>query len=282
VRSTIATGFLSTEEDVAAELAERGVSGLGNAAAVAKVVALSSAKMAWRYLPALPRSLLASTYAATRYEEDGMRIWVMVRSELDGGAEAYAAFGAFAGLLAAWNTVKGCSRSCRPTPRRPCTTGNVHGIRDLHVVDASWEDLEAMDNSGGPPEVGFFDVSDEPLYEGLALAKGSARMDGDVDPREIEKVAADVAPKAWEVLPLVHMNEMLYVNASASIVDGSLELAVETGNRGRTGSAMEAIFGVGAAMINASIASARLHISNIDIVRSLKTPIESTSSYRWP
>ncbi len=271
MRTAIATGFLSLEEEVAAELAGKGVSGLGNAAAVAKVVALSSAKMAWRYVPSLPRSLLASTYAAARYEKDGMRMWVMVKSEV--GAWGYAAFGLLAGLLAAWNTVKGCSRSCRPTSRRPCRGGNVYGIRDLRPVDAPWEELEAMDNSGGPPEVGFFDVSDEPIYEGFALARGVAEVDGAVDPRRVERVAVEAAPRAWEVLPLVHMNEITYARAKAAILGGSLELELETGNRGRTGSAMEAVFGVGVAMIDASSSAPQPRIEKIDLASSAKRPL---------
>jgi len=276
VRAAVVTGFLSTEEDVAAELASRGVSGLGNAAAVAKVIALSSAKLAWRYLPALPRSLLAATYAATRYEDGGMRIWVMAKS--DTGADAYAAFGAFAGLLAAWNTVKGCSRSCRPSARRPCTAGNVRGIRGIRAVEVPWEDVEAMDNSGGPPEVGFFDVSDEPLYDGLALAEGSIELRGiggaGADrAREAERVAREAAPRAWEILPLVHMNDMVSINARAAVRDGALDLAVETGNRGRTGSAMEAVFGVGVALLNEWAASGGSpEVTGIDVLRSVKVP----------
>ncbi|MGC8555957.1 MAG: cyclic pyranopterin monophosphate synthase MoaC [Conexivisphaera sp.] len=275
MREATVTGFLSTERDVAAELAMRGVSGLGNAAAVAKVVAISSAKLAWRYVPALPRSLLAATYAAVRYEEDGMRIWVMVKSELEDGAQAYAAFGAFAGLLAAWNTVKGCSRSCRPSSRRPCTAGNVRGILGLRAVDVQWEEVEGADNSGGPPEVGFFDVSEEPLYDGLAQAMGSVRpvsRDERVA-REAERVAREAAPRAWEILPLVHMNEITSLSASSRLEDGSLKLALEVENRGRTGSAMEAAFGVGVALINAwATEGGDKVVEGVEVLRSLKVP----------
>ncbi|MCI4460609.1 MAG: hypothetical protein JHC24_00050 [Thaumarchaeota archaeon] len=278
MRSATVAGFLSTEEDVAAELSSSGLSGLGNAAAVAKVVAVSATKLAWRYVPALARSLVAATYVATRYERDGMRLWVMAKSESEEEAGAYAAFGALAGLLAAWNTVKGCSKSCRASAGRRCTTGNVHGISELRRVDAPWEQIEEMDNSTGPPHVGFFDVSEEPLYEGIALAEGSIvglELAEEVA-REAEELAREAAPRAWEVLPLVHMNNVLSVSAKATPGRGSLDLTVEVKSRARTGSAMEAAFGAGVALIYAWAAGGgHPEIRRVAVPRSVKVPLES-------
>ncbi len=271
MRDALVMGMLLAEEPVVRDLRSTGLSGLGNAAAVAKVVALSSAKLAWKYVPGIAMSLLYATRAAVRYEDEGMRMWVMVRSDDDGYAEAYAAFGALAGLLAAWNTVKGCSRSSSSRVR--CSPGGVRGIGIVRAPDVPWEDVERMDNSKGPPEVGFFDVSDEPVYEGYAEAEAVVTGIGALDVSSLKEVAAAAARSAWEVLPLVHRNELTRVNVEAVDEGDRLRILVETVNRGRTGSAMEAVFGAGAAAVQAWALAGHAEGFSIALLSSVKAPL---------
>lgn len=112
-REAIATGFLRVDEDTMNELMKTGgVSGLGNAAAIAKVAAINATKTAWKYVPLLHPVPITYIEARVRYEKNGIRMAVLARTKAQTGIEMDTLFGLFTGLLAAWNTIKGCSRTC--------------------------------------------------------------------------------------------------------------------------------------------------------------------------
>ncbi len=267
-REAIATGFLRVDEDTMGELMKTGVSGLGNAAAIAKVTAINATKTAWKYIPLLHPVPITYIEARTRYEKDGIRMAVLARTKAQTGVEMDALFGLFTGLLAAWNTIKGCSRTCTPEwvtnfmgkQVQTCGSSRVDGMFDIKVVSKvksedggvslSLGDFE--DNAGGAPVVTMFDVTTEPTYYGEASAKGFIKLregtielirQGKVEKGDVVTVAKAASimatKKTWEVLPLVHLNYITYVNADVKVVEDGVEVTVDTRNVSNTGSAME-------------------------------------------
>ncbi|ADY00362.1 molybdopterin cofactor biosynthesis MoaC region [Vulcanisaeta moutnovskia 768-28] len=276
-REAIATGFLRVDEDTMSDLMKVGISGLGNAAAIAKVTAINATKTAWKYIPLLHP--VPITYIETRvhYEKNGIRMAVLARTRAQTGVEMDALFGLFTGLLAAWNTIKGCSRTCTPEwvtnfmgkQVQTCGSSRVDGMFDIRVVskvkseegvNLSLSDFE--DNTGGEPVVTMFDVTTEPTYYGEASAKGFIRLrdstvelirQGRVEKGDVITVAKAASimatKKAWEILPLVHLNYITYVNADVKVVEDGAEVSVDTRNVSNTGSAMEAVFAVGVGLL---------------------------------
>ena len=276
-REAVATGFLKVDEDTMSELMKVGVSGLGNAAAIAKVTAINATKTAWKYIPLLHPVPITYIEARVRYEKDGIRMAVLARTKAQTGVEMDALFGLFTGLLAAWNTIKGCSRTCTPEwvtnfmgkQVQTCGSSRVDGMFDIRVVSKvksedgvslSLSDFE--DNTGGAPVVTMFDVTTEPTYYGEASAKGFIRLregtielirQGKVEKGDVITVAKAASimatKKTWEVLPLVHLNYITYVNADVKVVEDGVEVSVDTRNVSNTGSAMEAVFAVGVGLL---------------------------------
>ncbi|GAB6944872.1 cyclic pyranopterin monophosphate synthase MoaC [Vulcanisaeta sp. JCM 14467] len=276
-REAVATGFLKVDEDTMSELMKVGVSGLGNAAAIAKVTAINATKTAWKYIPLLHPVPITYIEARVRYEKDGIRMAVLARTKAQTGVEMDALFGLFTGLLAAWNTIKGCSRTCTPEwvtnfmgkQVQTCGSSRVDGMLDIRVVSKvksedgvslSLSDFE--DNTGGAPVVTMFDVTTEPTYYGEASAKGFIRLregtielirQGKVEKGDVITVAKAASimatKKTWEVLPLVHLNYITYVNADVKVVEDGVEISVDTRNVSNTGSAMETVFAVGVGLL---------------------------------
>ncbi|WP_243681832.1 cyclic pyranopterin monophosphate synthase MoaC [Vulcanisaeta souniana] len=141
-REATATGFLRVDEDTMGELMKVGVSGLGNAAAIAKVTAINATKTAWKLIPLLHPVPITYIEARVRYEKDGIRMGVLARTRAQTGIEMDVLFGLFSGLLAAWNTIKGCSRTCTPewvtnfmgNQVQTCGSSRVDGMFDIRVV----------------------------------------------------------------------------------------------------------------------------------------------------
>ena len=309
-REAVATGFLKVDEETMRELVERGYSGLGNVAAIAKVVAINATKMAWKYLPLAHPVPITYVDAKVRYERDGVRMWVLARTRYRTGVEMDALFGLFTGLLAAWNTVKGCSRVCTPghetnflgRPVQSCGSSRVEGIFGVRVLEKvkSGEPpasgLSVEENVGGPPVVNMFDVTAEPVYYGEAVARGLLRLRpetvdliyaGRVEKGNVlwaMKVAAiEAAKRVWELLPLVHLNYLTFVKVDVSVVEDGVEAVVETRNVSNTGSSMEAVFATGVALLTAwdmvkkyekdeSGQYPHTEISEIRVLKALKTP----------
>jgi len=276
-REAVASGFLKVDEDTMSDLINNGVSGLGNAASIAKITAINAVKTAWRYIPLLHPIPITYVEARVHYEKDGIEMAVLARTRAQTGVEMDALFGLFTGLLAAWNTIKGCSRTCTPEwvtnfmgkKVQTCGSSRVDGMFDIRVVNkVKSEDgvglgiEDFVDNADGPPIVTMFDVTTEPTYYGEASAKGFIRLreetvelirQGKVEKGDVitvSKTAAIVAAKkAWEILPLVHLNYLTYVNADARVIEDGVEVTVDTRNVSNTGSAMEAVFATGVALL---------------------------------
>ncbi|ADN50852.1 cyclic pyranopterin monophosphate synthase MoaC [Vulcanisaeta distributa] len=276
-REAIATGFLRVDEDTMGELMKTGVSGLGNAAAIAKVTAINATKTAWKYIPLLHPVPITYIEAKVRYEKNGIRMAVLARTKAQTGVEMDALFGLFTGLLAAWNTIKGCSRTCTPEwvtnfmgkQVQTCGSSRVDGMFDIKVVSKvksedgvslSLSDFE--DNTGGSPVVTMFDVTTEPTYYGEASARGFIKLregtielirQGKVEKGDVVTVAKTASimatKRTWEVLPLVHLNYITYVNTDVKVVEDGVEITVDTRNVSNTGSAMEAVFAVGVGLL---------------------------------
>lgn len=127
-------------------------------------------------------------------------------------------------------------------------------------VGLSLGDFE--DNAGGAPVVTMFDVTTEPTYYGEASAKGFIKLregtielirQGKVEKGDVVTVAKAASimatKKTWEVLPLVHLNYITYVNADVKVIEDGVEVTVDTRNMSNTGSAMEAVFAVGVGLL---------------------------------
>lgn len=276
-REAVARGFLRVDEETMSELMNNGFSGLGNAAAIAKVSAINAAKMAWRYIPLLHPIPITYVEARVHYEKNGIEMAVLARTRAQTGVEMDALFGLFVGLLAAWNTIKGCSRTCVPEwvtnfmgqKVQSCGSSRVDGIFDIRVSNKVKSEsgvgpgIEGFnDNAGGPPIITMFDVTMEPTYYGEASARGFIRLreetvelirQGKVEKGDViavSKTAAIMAAKkTWEVLPLVHLNYLTYVNVDVRVVEDGVEVLVDTRNVSNTGSAMEAVFATGVALL---------------------------------
>nr|KJR72481.1 MAG: molybdopterin biosynthesis protein MoeC [Vulcanisaeta sp. AZ3] len=310
-REAIATGFLRVDEETMEELMKVGASGLGNAAVVAKITAINATKTAWKYIPLLHPIPISYIETRVRYEKDGIRMAVLARTKAQTGVEMDVLFGLFTGLLAAWNTIKGCSKTCTPewvtnfkgVKVQSCGSSRVDGIFDIRVIskvksmDGVGPGIEGFDdNTGGAPVVTMFDVTTEPTYYGEATAKGFIRLreetielirQGKVEKGDVitvAKTAAILATKTtWEVLPLVHLNYITYVNAEANVLEDGVEVTVDTRNVSNTGSAMEAVFAVGSALLTVWDMTKKYEkdehgqypittIKEIRVLKALKTP----------
>ncbi len=111
--------------------------------------------------------------------------------------------------------------------------------------------------------VTMFDVTTEPTYYGEASARGFIKLrestielirQGKVEKGDVVTVAKTASimatKRTWEVLPLVHLNYITYVNTDVKVVeDGGVEITVDTRNVSNTGSAMEAVFAVGVGLL---------------------------------
>ena len=310
-REAIATGFLRVDEDTMGELMKVGISGLGNAAAIAKITAINATKTAWKYIPLLHPVPITYIEARVRYEKDGIKMAVLARTRSQTGVEMDALFGLFTGLLAAWNTIKGCSRTCTPElvtnfmgkQVQTCGSSRVDGMFDIRVaskvkseegVNLSLGDFE--DNTNGEPVVTMFDVTTEPTYYGEASAKGFIKLrdstvelirQGKVEKGDVVTVAKAssimATKETWEVLPLVHLNYITYVNAGVKVVEDGVEISVDTRNISNTGSAMEAVFAVGVGLLTVWDMVKKYEkdekgqypytvIKEIKVLKALKTP----------
>ena len=226
-REAVAKGFLKVDEDTMGELMKIGVSGLGNAAAIAKITAINAVKTAWKYVPLLHPVPITYVETKVRYSKDGIEMAVLARTKAQTGVEIDALFGLFTGLLAAWNTIKGCSRTCTPEwvtnfmgkQVQTCGSSRVDGMYDIRVVskvksedsiNLGLDDFE--DNAGGAPVITMFDVTTEPTYYGEASARGFIKLREDTvelirqgkvekgDVITVAKAAAIMAAKkTWEV-----------------------------------------------------------------------------------
>ncbi len=311
-REAIATGFLRVDEGTMDELMKVGISGLGNAAAIAKVTAINATKTAWKHIPLLHPVPITYIEARVRYEKDGIGMGVLARTRAQTGIEMDVLFGLFSGLLAAWNTIKGCSRTCTPElvtnfmgrQVQTCGSSRVDGMFDIRVtskvkskegISLSLSDFE--DNTGGSPVVTMFDVTTEPTYYGEASAKGFVRLRestvelirrGKVEKGDvitIAKAASIMATKkTWEVLPLVHLNYVTYANADVKVIEDGVEVSVDTRNVSNTGSAMEAVFAVGVGLLTVWDMVKKYEkdengqypytvIKEIRVLKTLKTPV---------
>ncbi len=309
-REALATGFLKVDEDTMGELMEIGASGLGNAALIAKVSAIMATKMAWKYIPLLHPVPMTYIDARVRYEKDGIRMAVLARTRAKTGVEMDALFGTFIGLLAAWNTIKGCSKTCTPEwvknflgkPVQSCGSSRVDGMYGIRVESkVKSEDpvntgFAFEENVKGLPAVSMFDVTTEPTYYGEALVEGFIRLRGETvdlirsgkvekgDVITVAKTAAiNAAKRAWELLPLTHLNYITYVNVDVNVLDNGVRVSVETRNVSNTGSAMEAVMAVGTALLTVWDMVKKYEkdergqyptteITEIKVLKALKTP----------
>ncbi len=310
-REAVAKGFLKVDEDTMGELMKIGVSGLGNAAAIAKITAINAVKTAWKYVPLLHPVPITYVETKVRYSKDGIEMAVLARTKAQTGVEMDALFGLFTGLLAAWNTIKGCSRTCTPEwvtnfmgkQVQTCGSSRVDGMYDIRVVskvksedsiNLGLDDFE--DNAGGAPVITMFDVTTEPTYYGEASARGFIKLREDTvelirqgkvekgDVITVAKAAAIMAAKkTWEVLPLVHLNYLTYVNTDVKVVEDGVEITVDTRNVSNTGSAMEAVFATGVGLLTVWDMVKKYEkdekgqypytvIKEIKVLKALKTP----------
>ena len=310
-REAVAKGFLKVDEDTMGELMKIGVSGLGNAAAIAKITAINAVKTAWKYVPLLHPVPITYVETKVRYSKDGIEMAVLARTKAQTGVEMDALFGLFTGLLAAWNTIKGCSRTCTPEwvtnfmgkQVQTCGSSRVDGMYDIRVVskvksedsiNLGLDDFE--DNAGGAPVITMFDVTTEPTYYGEASPRGFITLREDTvelirqgkvekgDVITVAKAAAIMAAKkTWEVLPLVHLNYLTYVNTDVKVVEDGVEITVDTRNVSNTGSAMEAVFATGVGLLTVWDMVKKYEkdekgqypytvIKEIKVLKALKTP----------
>jgi len=309
-REAVASGFLEVDEETMSELLSKGYSGLGNVASISKVTAIMATKMAWKYIPLLHPIPITYIEPKMRYEERGVRMWVLARSRGQTGVEMDALFGLFTGLLAAWNTVKGCSKVCTPESRvnflgqpvQSCGSSKVYGMKSIRVeskvksAEPIEGSLEVDENADGPPIMRMFDVTTEPTYYGEATARGHIRLrretlelvrDGKVEKGDVlstAKVASiEAAKRAWELLPLVHTNYITYIRSDVNVVEDGVEVIIETRNLSNTGSSMEAVFATGVALLTIWDMVKKYEkyddgqyryteIDSITLTKSLKTP----------
>ncbi|MGC9153703.1 MAG: cyclic pyranopterin monophosphate synthase MoaC [Vulcanisaeta sp.] len=142
----------------------------------------------------------------------------------------------------------------------------------------------------------MFDVTTEPTYYGEASARGFIKLKEDTvelirqgkvekgDVITVAKAAAIMAAKkTWEVLPLVHLNYLTYVNTDVKVVEDGVEITVDTRNVSNTGSAMEAVFATGVGLLTVWDMVKKYEkdekgqypytvIKEIKVLKALKTP----------
>ncbi|KUO93091.1 MAG: hypothetical protein AT710_01005 [Thermocladium sp. ECH_B] len=277
-REATASGFLELRGGLARD-ASSGFTGLGNVISTIEFASVMATKKAWQFVGLLHPIELTYIRPIVTLSNSGINVRVTARTLGRTGVEMDALFGSFIGLLAAWNVVKAkyclCSGGkCEPVLESPGSSTvfiganpDIVGIRDIRVESKvkSINPIEGEESATqllAPPIVFMFDATDEPLYRGEALSRGKIMLGkksidlirsnkvekGDV--RTTAQLAGMMAAKkAWDLLPLVHNNDITDVRVGIDLEEDGVSVAVLTKNISRTGSAMESLLAAGVSLL---------------------------------
>ena len=278
-REATASGLLALRGGLARD-ASTGFTGLGNVESTIEFASIMATKKAWQFVGLLHPIELTYVRPRVTFREDGILLSVTARTLGRTGVEMDALFGAFVGLLAAWNVVKAkyclCSGGkCEPVMENPQTSamfisGNpdIIGIRDLRVESKIKSTSPLGEEDGldhrrqAPPIVFMFDATEEPLYRGEAVSRGKIALrrttldliiNGDVEKGDVRTAAQlagmMAAKKAWDLLPLVHNNDITDVRVGIDLAEDGVAVTTMTKNISRTGSAMESLLATGVSLL---------------------------------
>lgn len=310
-------GFIRLKPELAKVIGDSWFIGLGNLATSVSVAAIMATKRAWEYIPLLHPIPITSINVELTHGTDYVGLRLGAKTIAQTGVEMDALFGALVGLVTAWNVIK--ARHCVCGPGGDCRVvdegeaggvsfsgvGEIRGIEGIRVIKKVKGDSvqtgpinEAAGVVNAPPVVTLFDASNEPMYIGEATASGFIKLKpstidiirgGAVEKGDAlttaQLAALNMAKRAWELLPLTHQNYIASVSVGIDVKDEGVYVKVTTRNISRTGSAMEALMAVGAALLtiwdmvkkyekDENGQYPHTEISFIRLEKAVKTPIQ--------
>jgi cyclic pyranopterin phosphate synthase len=312
-------GLVRLKPELARAVGDSWFIGLGNLATSISVSAIMATKRAWEYIPLLHPIPITNVDVKLTHGEDYVGLRLRARTVAQTGVEMDALFGALVGLVTAWNVIK--ARHCVCGPNGDCRvveegeeTGGlsfsgigeikgIEGVRVIRKVKGAEANLDSSDpavanTAKAPPVVTLFDASNEPMYIGEAVASGFIKLrqstvelirSGGLEKGDVlttaQLAALTMAKRAWELLPLIHQNYITHVAVGVEVKDNGVYVRVNTRNISRTGSAMEALMAVGAALLtvwdmvkkyekDAEGQYPDTEISFIRLEKAVKTPVQ--------